>query len=398
MADFASAMARLGPFAPAPLLAAGVSGGADSTALALLADDWTRRQGGRLRAIIVDHGLRPGSAAEAAATAERLTDWNIESRVLHLGLSPGPGQAARARSARLAALEDACAAAGITDLLLGHHAADQAETAMIRALSATGDDGFAGMPALRHTGRVRVLRPLLAWHPARLRALLPRGSWIEDPSNADRLALRVRVRAGAAAAIEPLAEAARQAGRGRQQREDAAAVWLAERATIRPEGFARIPDAPLPAAALSALIRTIGGSALPPPVAAVQALAARPGPATLAGVQIVPAGRHGPGWLLVREEAAMAPPCDAVSGARWDGRFRLRGAVPPGLRIGALGDDAARMRRLSDLPSSVLRTMPALRRQTVLEAVPHIAYAGSMTIEVLFDPPVPAACLAFVVG
>ncbi|HKM61058.1 MAG TPA: tRNA lysidine(34) synthetase TilS [Acidisphaera sp.] len=391
-------MSRLGPFPAVPVLAAGVSGGADSTALAVLADGWARRQGRRLLALIVDHGLRPASAAEAAETAARLAGWDIESRVLHLGLSRGPGQAARARSARLAALEDACAAAGITDLLLGHHAADQAETAMIRALSATGDDGFAGMPALRHTGRVRVLRPLLAWHPVRLRALLTPGSWIEDPSNADLLALRVRLRPAAAAAVEPLAEAAREAGRARRLREEAAASWLAGHATIRPEGFARIPDAPLPADALSALIRTVGGSALPPPVAAVQALAARPGPATLAGVQIVPAGRHGPGWLLVREEAAMAPPCDAVAGARWDGRFRLRGAAPPGLRIGPLGDDAARMRRLTDLPSSVLRTMPALRRQTVLEAVPHIAYGGPVTIEVLFDPPVPAACLAFVVG
>ena len=391
-------MARLGPFPPAPVLAAGVSGGADSTALALLADEWVTARGGRLLALIADHGLRPQAATEAAETAKRLVGWGIEGRVLRLGLARGPGQASRARNSRLAALELACEAAGITELLLGHHAADQAETAMIRALSASGDDGFACMPALRHTRLVRVLRPLLAWSPQRLRALLPPGAWIEDPSNADTLALRVRLRPSAATALDSLLRAAKLAGEARRVREEAAALWLAENATIRPQGFARIPDRPLPTAALSALIRTIGGAALPPPVAAVRALASRPGPATLAGVRIVPAGRLGAGWLIVREEAAVAPPCAAVQGMRWDNRFRLLGDVPEGLVIGALGDDASRMRRLSDLPSSVLRTLPALRFDTMLAAVPHIAYGDGVTVELLFDPPVLAACAAFVSG
>lgn len=397
-ADFAEAMARLGPFPPAPVLAAGVSGGADSTALALLAEEWASARGGWVLALIVDHGLRPEAAAEAALTAERLANWGIESRVLSLGLARGPGQAARARESRLAALELACEAAGVTDLLLGHHAADQAETAMIRALSATGDAGFACVPALRHTRLVRVLRPLLDWPPQRLRSLLPPGAWIEDPSNSDRLALRARLRPSAATALEPLLRAAKSAGKVRRVREEAAALWLAENATIRPEGFARIPDRPLPAAALSALIRTVGGAALPPPVAPVQALASRPGPATLAGVRIVPAGRLGAGWLIVREEAATAPPCAAVQGTRWDNRFRLLGDVPDGLVIGALGEDAARIRRLSDLPASVLRTLPALRFDTMLAVVPHIAYAEGVSAELLFDPPVPAACAAFVTG
>ena len=396
-------MAELGPFPPAPAPAAGVSGGADSSALALLADEWARARGGRLLALIVDHGLRPEAAEEAAATRARLAGWGIEGRILTLGLARGPAQAARARAARLGALERACEEAGITDLLLGHHAADQAETVMIRALSITGDDGFAGMPALRHTGRVRFLRPLLAWRPERLRALLPPASWIEDPSNADPAALRVRLRPAASAASTLLCAAALAAAQARMAREGEAAAWLAEHATIRPEGFARIPDRTLPVAALAALLRTIGGLTWPPPVAAVQALAARPGPATLAGVQILAAGRHGPGWLLVREPSAVAPACAAVEGALWDGRFRLRGRVPEGLLVGAVGEDAARLRRHSDLPSSVLRTLPALRHDSVLDAVPHIAYAtqasiAGASIEVMFEPPVPAAPLAFVAG
>ena len=62
-------MAMLGPFEPAPRLAVGVSGGADSMALALLADAWARERGGTILALIVDHGLRTESKAEAAEAA-----------------------------------------------------------------------------------------------------------------------------------------------------------------------------------------------------------------------------------------------------------------------------------------------------------------------------------------
>ena len=79
---FAARMASLGPFAPAPRLAAGVSGGADSLALALLADEWARSRGGTLLALIVDHGLRPAAAPEAALTAERLAAHGISARIL----------------------------------------------------------------------------------------------------------------------------------------------------------------------------------------------------------------------------------------------------------------------------------------------------------------------------
>ena len=56
-------MTALGPFEPAPRIAAGVSGGADSMALALLADAWARERGGSLLALIVDHGLRAESGS-----------------------------------------------------------------------------------------------------------------------------------------------------------------------------------------------------------------------------------------------------------------------------------------------------------------------------------------------
>ena len=131
-------MAALGPFEPAPLLAVGVSGGADSMALAWLADRWARACGGRIICLIVDHGLRPEAADEASHTAAHLMSQGIAAEILRLdGLKPGPDLAARARAGRYAALEAACAARGALHLLVAHHAADQAETIVMRMLAAS---------------------------------------------------------------------------------------------------------------------------------------------------------------------------------------------------------------------------------------------------------------------
>ena len=97
---------------------------------------------------------------------------------------------------RYEVLAHACAEAGILHLLLGHHAADQVETLAMRVLRGSQTHGLAGMPALRETAGVRLLRPLLGVEPAALRQFLSaRGvGWVEDPSNQDLRALRPRLR------------------------------------------------------------------------------------------------------------------------------------------------------------------------------------------------------------
>ena len=74
-----------------------VSGGVDSMAMAhILHQFWTQSSrhspSGHtksLRALIIDHGIRPESAQEAALTAERLTALNIPNRVERL-TGPAP--------------------------------------------------------------------------------------------------------------------------------------------------------------------------------------------------------------------------------------------------------------------------------------------------------------------
>lgn len=405
-------MARLGPFEPSPRIAAGVSGGADSMALALLADGWARQHGGSLLALVVDHGLRPESGEEAAQTTERLSRVGIAARLLTItDLERGSALAARAREARFEVLSNACVEAGILHLLLGHHAADQAETVLIRALGGSGEAGLSAMAPLVEMRWGRVLRPLLAVPPSALRAFLQaRGvAWVEDPSNTDRRALRARLRllrrdrAGVGSATAALVAAAAAASRQRAAQEAELADNLAEYVEFRPEGFALLPSHPMDPRLLAAILQTIAGAPFVPPTAAVETLAAAPVPATLAGVRLLPAGRLGPGLLAVREAAAMAPPVEAHSGAVWDGRFRLVDDIdlPPGATIGALGDDAARIRSHSALPSVVLRTLPAVRFATALHAVPHLFYpdkATCETISLIFSPPRPAAAAPFGIG
>lgn len=381
-----------------------MSGGADSTALALLADAWARDRGRQLLAMVVDHGLRPESAAEAAMTVSRLEGRGIAARLLTItDLSKGPALASRARDARYRVLRDACAEAGIIHLLLGHHAADQAETMMIRALSGSGGRGLAGMPAATETATLRLLRPLLTVAPVYLRAYLQeRGmAWIEDPSNRDPSALRARLRqvrsdpSGEGPGSLRLLRAARHVGVHRKGLDSAIARRLAASVAIRPEGFALLSKGTIEPEALAELLRTIAGAAFAPGLDRIATLAGEPGPKTVWGVRIQPAGRLGEGWLLTREDAAVADPVPARNGAVWDGRFRLSLAneLPAGTLWGALGNAAAGLRGQTDLPAAVLRTMPALWRRNILEAVPHLLYRSPTSRHwccgVVFDPPRP---------
>ena len=405
-------MTALGPFEPAPRIAAGVSGGADSMALALLADAWARERGGSLLALVVDHGLRAESGGEAASAAARLGSLGIAAKVLKIeGLARARRLAERARSARFAVLEAACAHAGILHLLLGHHAGDQAETLLIRSLGGSGPAGLAGMAPLVETTRLRLLRPLLAVAPARLRATLVSAgvAWIEDPSNADTTALRPRLRLlrrdrdGDGAATAALVAAA--AASGRQSRRDGpkVAASLAEQAVLRPEGFAVLSGQPLGAARA----RGAAADARRGAVSAGHPIDRRPRRGAAAGDP----GRRpaAAGWPARSRTAGRARACRDGAAGSGAGRRRLgralssrRGsAVPPGATLGALDGDAARLRRFSPLPSAVLRTLPAVRQGATLLAVPHLHYPDPMRcadFPMLFSPPRPAVAAPFWFG
>ncbi|MDB5416400.1 MAG: tRNA lysidine(34) synthetase TilS [Rubritepida sp.] len=368
-AEFAALMAPLGPFSY--LIAVGCSGGPDSLGLTRLADDWARVRGGSALALIVEHGLRAESAAEAATLAAGLAAEGIAARILPLGLPPGPGLQERARLARRAALLAACREEGALHLLLGHHAEDQAETVLFRALRGSGPRGLAGMAPLTVAPDALILRPMLGTSRARLAASLEGWSIrpIQDPSNADPRFSRARLRATG----ELLAASAAAASFARRRARFAAAdaVRIAASICLLPEGCAaiqrdRLGQDAVARRVMAALIRAVGGGEHAPPEAAVAALLAR-GSGTLGGARWLSGGR----WL-VREAGA-----DRSHGDLWDGRFRSLSPLPADMMLGALGPDAARFRgRARHLPAAALAMLPALRQpgNEALALVPHLAY------------------------
>ena len=391
-AEFEVLMHPLGPFAPERRVAVAVSGGADSMALALLAAGW-----GRARGLVVDHRLRPESTAEAALTMERLARLGVPARLLTLsGLRRGPALHARARAARYEVLLRGCAEAGLADLLLGHHLADQAETVAMRAERGSGAAGLSGMAAVTVRPTARLLRPLLRVPPARLRATLLRAGigWIDDPANRDPATHRARLRAGAALD----AEAWQAHGVAREKAEAVLAAALGRDVMIHPEGYATVAAAVLTEPMLSSLAWTLSGQDYPPSPGTVARVVAAGRPASLHGVLL---RRWRGGWLLARESAATAAAVEAAPGVVWDGRFRVLpgAALPAGLQLGALGEDAARLRGRSPLPSAVMRGLPALRRNGALVAVPHLVYPSEERCEqavIAFCPRHPAAGAPFI--
>uniref|UniRef100_UPI00135A9E86 tRNA lysidine(34) synthetase TilS n=1 Tax=Rhodovarius lipocyclicus TaxID=268410 RepID=UPI00135A9E86 len=196
--DFAALTAGFGP-AP-PVVAAGVSGGPHSLALALLAQEWAAARGIRFLALIADHGLRPESAAEAEHVRAMLAGQGIAARVLALSVAPGPAMQERAREARLAALLAACAEEGAAWLFLGHHRLDQVETLLFRAARGSGEAGLAAMPGWRAMPEALVLRPLLGTPPAALEDVCAAAGLppVRDPSNDNPRFARIRTRAALA--------------------------------------------------------------------------------------------------------------------------------------------------------------------------------------------------------
>jgi len=163
--------------APGTPFTCAVSGGPDSLALLALAV----AAGCDVTAVHVDHGLRPGSAAEADVVAAAAAGLGARFRGTRVEVGPGPNLEARARAARRAALPAGSAT--------GHTMDDQAETVLVNLLRGAGLDGLAGMaPGPAH--------PLLGIRRSQTHLLCEALGLepVADPSNTDRRFVRNRIR------------------------------------------------------------------------------------------------------------------------------------------------------------------------------------------------------------
>lgn len=169
-------LARVSFPAPGGSVDLGVSGGADSTALLVLAV----AAGLDVRVHHVDHGLRAASGDDASVVVELCGRLDIPVTVHHAALADGPNLEDRARRTRRALLP--------ARVLLGHTADDQAETVLLALLRGAGPDGVGAMSPQR--------RPLLALRRHETRAVCEAVGVapLVDGSNSDPRFRRNRVR------------------------------------------------------------------------------------------------------------------------------------------------------------------------------------------------------------
>lgn len=328
-------------------------------ALMVLLAQTVAPRGGVLRAVTVDHGLRPGSATEAALAAEAAARLGIPHDTLHwrdgdpAGWDGRGNLQARARRARLGALRDWAAAHGLSHVCLGHTMNDQAETVLMRLARGSGVDGLAGMAEARRegTGGPVWLRPLLTLRRSALRQVLREAGvvWAEDPSNADTRFDRVRVRAMLADPVLAGFDAPTLAATAERMAAARAVLWQAaqDAATTHAVadhgaiGFDRAAFAALPDDTrwrlLASAVRRVADLPYRPRLAALvraENAALTGTPATVAGCVLSAA--RGRIWVD-REPAALAGRAAPAPG-RWDGRWRIDGP-DRGLILAALGPE-----------------------------------------------------------
>ena len=184
----------------------GLSGGADSVALLLL----LKEAGKNVTVVHVNHGLR-GDASDGDEAFVRALCEEKQVPLLCYRASPpeNPGEN-WAREVRYAFFREAMQVSGADALVLAHHRDDQAETLLLHLLRGAGLTGLTGMAADATVHDVRIIRPLLAYSRAELRAYLNEKNqpWREDTSNGDARYLRNALRRDVLPLLEQLAPGA----------------------------------------------------------------------------------------------------------------------------------------------------------------------------------------------
>ena len=389
----------LGSDVGAPLGVA-VSGGSDSVGLLTLLNEWRLDGGPELRAVTVDHGLRPEAAKEARAVARLCDGWHIPHTTLEWqgwsGTGNLPDAARRARYGMMAAW---ATKAGVPAIAVAHTADDQAETFLMRLARSSGLDGLSAMAPRWQQGGVTFLRPVLGVTRGELRSLLrARGvGWFDDPTNADPAYERVRARqvlqalAPLGIEAETLGDVARNLADARRYIE--AQVALAAQAVARIEaGDVLIDrsklselDPEIARRLLQRAILWISGAEYPPR-----------GPALKRVMRGIDAGDsatlHGCRFLIRADTLRITREAQAVAGltARpgevWDGRWRLSGPAMEGAIVAALGESGLKHcpdRQNSALPAASLRASPAVWQGQTLVSAPLAELENGWSVELV---------------
>lgn len=410
-------------------IAVAVSGGSDSLALCLLANDWCCQNNILMIALTVDHGLRPEAAIEANKVTAWLSGRDIPHRILKWnGPYPTSGIQSKARKARYDLMLTECASEQIDALLLGHQLEDQLETLLLRLSKGSGLSGLAAMSLISYRNKMKLVRPLLAMPRLRLRTYLKecKQDWFDDPSNENPIYTRTKLGSVLKAVsdlpgsdLQTVALASARLQRADDALDQITSDFLSDQAVISEFGFVTIEKQffevmPLEIAIrfLDRIFTFVRGIGEKPSLSALEKLIgdlkekdgvkAR----TLSGCQFA---QFHAGWIICREAGRTGLPTlvmDSNKPICWDDRFVIvdhetgeTGFQNSEFEVGVMGESGwATLKEVNPgisclkLPDIVQKNLPAIWKKDQLIAAPLFSYEfGRLGIakdrfEMVFSP------------
>jgi tRNA(Ile)-lysidine synthase len=177
------------------------SGGPDSTSLVYALATIGRDLGLLVHVAHLDHRLRPDAGADAAFVADTSRALGLPHHQdfadpKTLAAQEGLSLEDAGRRLRYEFLMRVARDVGATVVGTGHTMDDQAETVLMRLLRGSGLDGLRGIPPVRLSGGIRIIRPLIDTTRAEVESYLRAigAGWREDSTNRDLAILRNRIR------------------------------------------------------------------------------------------------------------------------------------------------------------------------------------------------------------
>jgi len=402
-AKFCRSMANCGRFEKFPIVAVAVSGGSDSMALTLLANEWAKSFGGRVIALTVDHGLRKDSKLEIKLVEK----WMDALKIKHCKLKWDRGGKTsaiqqEARVARYNLMEKWCSKYSVLHLLLGHTKGDQAETFMMRRAKGSLVNGLAGMSVIVDRIHCQFLRPLLSFSRSELRVFLKSQlqPWIDDPSNHDLQFERVRWRQIITQKIvseKRILDECYNFGQKRLQLKRETSKAIALLVSLKPQGFCNLDKlgfnslrVDLKFQVLAKILITIGGLCYAPSTIKIENMIIAMGlgfkkSKTLGRCLIYDSNDR---YFFFREQRNLPDPLKVNSGQSvfWDGRFLLKfsyigdsGILRPLARKDSLIIiKQIKSSKIDRMSLSYLPTLPALYTSEGLYSIPELGFSNAL--------------------
>lgn len=180
------------------VVAAGISGGADSVCLLFVLCALREKLGFRVYACHVNHGLRGEAADRDEEFVRRLCgELQVPCRFFHENVELTARKRKQSheeagRALRREAFETMCRENGCTKIATAHHRDDNAETVLLNIARGTGLKGLCGI----RPARGKWIRPLLfAGREQIAEYLEEKGTgWCEDATNSEDIYTRNRIR------------------------------------------------------------------------------------------------------------------------------------------------------------------------------------------------------------